>query len=67
MPEITPLIAGLGVIAGAVLGYVARGLFVPAQLRAAEKGAWRQIEFLQRARAIEDQRNDTPLSKPISR
>ena len=61
MPELNPIIGGAAVLLGAVLGYALRSLFVPFQIKAAVNAAWRQIEDLQRTRAIKDNRDNLRL------
>lgn len=61
MPEITPIIAGAGCLICGTLGYFAAILMTAGKCRDAERRAWREAERLQRARAIQDNRDSMRL------
>jgi hypothetical protein len=59
MPELTPIIVIFGVFASATVGFFARSIFVPGEIRKAIDQTYRKIENLHRAQPIKDPRNDT--------
>lgn len=54
MPELTPIIVLFGVFVSASLGFFARGLFVPAEIRAAIDATYRKIENRHRTQPVKD-------------
>ena len=59
MPELTPIIVLFGVFISATVGFFARAIFVPSEIRKAVDDTYRKIENLHCSGAVKDRRNDT--------